>query len=269
MKIIATTRLCASLANPNKKTTAPVMHNAGFDAVGANLRYVAFQPDDIGRAIDAVRTLDFVGVSVSKPFKQEVMQFLDEIDDVAARIGAVNVVHNVNGHLKGYNSDWIGAVGALEEVSGLKEKKVAVLGAGGAARAVAFGLRERGAQVRIYNRSAESGQKLANDLGAEWGGSTTEFSANSCQILVNATPVGRQEPTSSLIDPSKLIGVETVMDINVQQAKSKLRLDAEKQGSKTIGGVRMLVLQGVFAFELFAETKAPIDVMQAAVLAEM
>ncbi len=269
MKIVATTRLCASLANPNKKTTAPIMHNAGFDAVGANLRYVAFQPDHIGKAIDAIKSLDFAGVSVSKPFKQEVIQYLDDIDEIAERIGAVNVVHNVNGCLKGYNSDWIGAVGALEEVTTLSGKSVAVLGAGGAARAVAFGLMERGAKVKIYNRSTENGEKLASDLGAEWCGAPADFSPYSSEIIVNATPVGRQDSTLSLIDASSLNGVEVVMDINVQKTKSQLRLDAEKLGATTIGGVRMLVLQGVFAFELFSGMKAPVDVMQAAVLAEM
>lgn len=269
MKIVATTRLCASLANPNKKTTAPIMHNAGFDAVGANLRYVAFQPEDIGKAIEAIKTLDFVGVSVSKPFKQDVIQYLDDIDDIAGRIGAVNVVHNENGRLKGYNSDWIGAIGALEELTELKGKHVSVLGAGGAARAVAFGLLERGANVKIFNRSTETGSSLAKELGAEWCGSPEDFTMGCCEIIVNATPVGRQDPSQSLLDPALLREISVVMDINVQKEKSQLRLDAERLGAKTIGGVRMLVLQGVFAFELFSGMNAPVDVMQAAVLAEM
>lgn len=245
------------------------MHNAGFDAVGANLRYVAFQPEDIGKAIDAIKTLKFAGVSVSKPFKQDVIQYLDDIDEVAERIGAVNVVHNVDGRLKGYNSDWIGAIGALEELTTLNKKTVAVLGAGGAARAVAFGLLERGAHVKIFNRSIDAGSTLAKDLGAEWCGLPEDFSVGCCEIIVNATPVGRQDPFQSLLNAPLLRDISVVMDINVQKEKSRLRLDAEKYGAKTIGGVRMLVLQGVFAFELFSGMKAPVDVMQSAVLAEM
>ena len=123
MQINAETLLCATLANPNRKTTAPIMHNAGFDEVGVNMRYVAFEPKDIGNAMDAIRTLEFVGVSISKPYKEDVMQYLDDIDETARAIGAVNVVQNQGGKLVGYNSDWIGAVGALEEKIDLGGKK--------------------------------------------------------------------------------------------------------------------------------------------------
>src|SRR5664279_793690 len=115
MNIDAKTLICATLAKPNRTTTAPIMHNAGFKELGLNYAYVAFEPDDIGNAMNAVRALKLVGVSVSTPYKKAVMEFLDEIDPTAQKIGAVNAVHNKDGRLIGYNCDWIGAVGALEE----------------------------------------------------------------------------------------------------------------------------------------------------------
>lgn len=192
MKIIATTRLCASLANPNKATKAPIMHNAGFDAVGANLRYVAFEPEDIGAAIRAIRDLDFAGVTVSQPFKQDVMAHLDEIDDIAQHIGAVNVVHNRGGRLIGYNSDWLGATGALEETTSLTGKTAAVLGAGGAARAVAFGLRKKGARVTVFNRSVDRGRALAKSLQVLWGGSFAQIAPNRFDVIVNTIPTNKK-----------------------------------------------------------------------------
>jgi len=268
-KIDAETRICASLANPNRKTTAPIMHNAGFEAVGANLRYFALEPTDIGSAMAAIRALGFVGVSVSKPFKEKVIQYLDEIDDTARRIGAVNVVHNIDGILKGYNSDWIGAIGALEEQVELEGQVVAVLGAGGAARAVAFGLVLRGAEVHIFNRTEERGSRLSSEIGVNWGGPLENAEELKANIVVNATPVGRQDAEVAPVGRKAIERADVVMDINVQKGMSKLLADAASSGAKTIAGVRMLVLQGVFAFELFSGKTAPIDVMQAAVIAAL
>ncbi len=134
MNVDAGTLICATLGKPNRSSMAPTLHNAGFKALGINFAYVSFEPDDIGAAMNAVRAFKMPGVSITSPYKQDVLEYLDEIDPTAKAIGAVNAVHNKNGKLVGYNCDWIGAVGALEEVTELKNKRVAVLGAGGAAR---------------------------------------------------------------------------------------------------------------------------------------
>lgn len=246
------------------------MHNAGFKKVGADLRYFALEPQNIGNAMEAIKALGFEGVSVSKPYKEEVIQYLDEVDAIAEKIGAVNVVHNCEGKLKGFNSDWIGAIGALEEKTELKGKSVYVIGAGGASRAVVYGLTLKGALVTVYNRTKDRGMALANDIGVNWGGSFDRISEDEKpNILVNATPLGRTSPKETPLPGYDLDGVELVMDINVQKDDSRLLVDAKRCGCETIGGVRMLVLQGVFAFELFSKQKAPVDTMQTAVINAM
>ncbi len=152
--ITASTRLCASLGHwpANRQTTSPIMQNAAFEELGLDYRWFVFQPADVGAAMAAIRTLNFAGVSVTKPFKEEIIAHLDELDPVAAAIGAVNLVHNAGGHLTGYNCDWIGAAGALAEKCELAGQRVAVLGSGGAARAVVYGLRQRGCEVRVFSR---------------------------------------------------------------------------------------------------------------------
>ncbi len=265
MNINATTRVCASLANPNKTTTAPIMHNAGFDELGINFRYLAFEPNDIGEAMAAVRTLKFAGVSVSKPFKERVLAHIDEVDSTAKSIGAVNVVHNVDGRLVGYNSDWIGAVGALKEQCTLVGKRAAVLGSGGAARAVVYGLVQSGCEVHVFSRREEPGRALASDMGAAYDGNLTDVGSVRPEILVNATPLGSRLDDDVPIPDSVLESIGIVMDIVVRPSNSKLLDRAEAFGIPTIGGVRMLVLQGVFAFELFTGQRAPVDTMQRAV----
>lgn len=240
------------------------MHNAGFDAAGLNFRYVAFEPKDIGGAMAAVRALDLVGVSVSKPYKEAVLDHLDELDDVAARIGAVNVVHNTDGHLKGYNSDWIGAVEALKEQTPISAKRVTVIGAGGASRAIVYGLCLDGAEVTVVNRSKLRGETLAKEFGVKWGGGLDSIAKHAPQIIINATPVGHHDDLSP-IEIGALAGAEVVMDINVRSRSSQLLTQARDAGLTTVGGVRMLVLQGVFTWELFTGAKAPTDAMQAAV----
>lgn len=146
------------------------MHNAAFEKLGLDYRRFVFQPADVGAAMAAVRTLNFAGVSVTKPFKEEIIAHLDELDPVAAAIGAVNLVHNVDGYLTGYNCDWIGAAGALAEKCELTGQRVAVLGSGGAARAVVYGLRQGGCDVRVFSWSEAKGRALADGLGASYGG---------------------------------------------------------------------------------------------------
>lgn len=264
MNIDAKTLICATLANPNRTTKAPIMYNAAFKELGLNYAYVAFEPDDIGQAMHAVRAFKMPGVSVSTPYKQAVMEFLDEIDPTAKKIGAVNAVKNNNGRLIGYNCDWMGAVGALEEVCSLKNKKVALLGAGGAARAVAFGLIKKGAKVTLFNRTEERGRKLAADLGANFGGDLKEVTKFAPEILVNATSIDSKSKGFVQVEESVFSTVKIVMDIVTH--RTPLLESADKHGCTTVEGIRMLVLQGAFTFELLTGKKAPVDVMFNAVV---
>src|ERR1700722_4932275 len=216
--ISATTRVCASLGHwpATRRSTSPIMMNAAFDELGADYRWLLFQPDDVAAAMSAIRTLKFAGVAVTKPFKEQILRHLDRLDPVAARIGAVNLVRSDDGVLTGYNSDWIGAAGALREKAELAGKRGAVLGAGGAARAVVFGLIENHADVHVFSRSTASGQQLAADLGAVYGGQIPEVTSARPQILVNATSIGN-DLQSDVPVPDAVFGTAaTVMDIIVR-----------------------------------------------------
>lgn len=160
--------LCGSItAEPF--SLAVRIHTAAYQALDLDYTFVCFGVENPELAVQAIRTLGIRGMSVSMPYKAAVMPFLDEIDPAARAIGAVNTINNQNGRLIGYNSDFIGAVRALQEATDLNGQKLALLGAGGAARAVAYGAKQAGAQVTIFNRSAERGKALAQDLGVDFG----------------------------------------------------------------------------------------------------
>ena len=166
------------------------IHTAAYRELGLDYTFVCFGVENPELAVQAIRTLGIRGMSVSMPYKSAVMPFLDELDPAARAIGAVNTIDNRNGRLTGYNTDFIGAVRALQEATDLNGQALAILGAGGAARAIAYGAQQAGAQVTLFNRSTERGRALAMDLGVNFGGSLRDFVATNFAILVNATSVG-------------------------------------------------------------------------------
>ena len=265
MNVDAKTILCATIANPNRATKSPIMHNAGFEALGINYVYMAFEPKDLAGALNAMRVLDIKGFSVSKPYKEEVIKYLDEIDEIAQKIGAVNTVHNINGKLKGYNSDWIGAATALQEITELGRKRVFIVGAGGAGRAIAYGLKTENANVTIFDRTKERAEKVAAELGVEYGGGLDTLIEKNYDILVNATSVGFYPNVNETIFPkSFLVKDKVVLDVVFNPAETRLIREAREAGCKVALGIRMLTLQGAFQFKLFTGQNAPIDVMQKA-----
>jgi shikimate dehydrogenase len=267
MIISAATRVGGSIGHwsPSRRTTSPIMNNAAFEELGVDLRWFAFEPDDLGQAMAAVRALSFVGVTVTRPFKEQVLSHVDSLDPTAAAIGAVNLIRNNGGHLTGYNSDWIGAAEALKEKTQLDGKRVAVLGSGGAARAVVFGLVRHNCDVHVFARSEVSGRALAGDLGAAYGGQIPDAALVRPQILVNATSIGN-DLASDVPVPDSVFGTATVvMDIIARPGRSQLLDRAAAAGAEAIGGVRMLVLQAAFNVEVLTGMRAPVQTMQEAV----
>ncbi|MCK5487184.1 MAG: shikimate dehydrogenase, partial [Desulfobacterales bacterium] len=166
--IDANTSLLGLIGNPVAHSLSPVMHNQAFAAIGYNGVYLAFRVSDPASAIKGIKALNFKGVSVTLPHKVAVMEYLDEVDETAARIGAVNTIVNKQGRLIGYNTDCPGALDALRTRTTLQGKSVALIGAGGAARAIGFGLVAAGGRVTILNRSRTTGERLAADLKADF-----------------------------------------------------------------------------------------------------
>ena len=259
------TAVYAVIGDPVSHSLSPVMHNQAFTHIGHNGVYVPFRVTDIRAAVTGIRALDIKGVSVTIPHKVSVIAHLDEVDAEAEKIGAVNTIVNRNGRLIGYNSDYLGAVKALTDETAVKDRTVVIIGAGGAARAIGFGIIQAGGKVVILNRTADKGKALANDLGADFK-PLSECRLVAGQILINTTPVGmfphaEQMPLNAELLTPELI----VMDIIYNPLKTRFLREAEKCGCKTIGGLSMFVKQGAFQFELWTGEKAPLDVMRTAV----
>jgi len=259
------TIIVGSIASKRSRL-GPLINNAAYQSLGLNYLYVSFAvtEDGLKSAVAGMVALGFRGFAVSMPHKEAVIELLDRVDPVAACIGAVNTVQREGDLLVGYNSDWIGAVTALQEVCALKRRRVLLLGAGGAARAIAYGLSQHGCDVMICNRSASKAVDLARDFGG--AGSALEDAANfDYDILINATSVGfgTQE---CIVEPSMIREGAVVMDIVFDRPATPLLQLAASKGCVIVPGYKMLLHQAVFSFELFTGCKAPIAVMEQALL---
>ena len=264
--IDAETSLFGLIGNPVAHSLSPVMHNQAFAATGYNGVYLALRVTDPATAIKGIAALNFRGVSVTLPHKVAVMEHLDDIDETAARIGAVNTIANNHGRLIGYNTDCAGAIEALKTRTSIKDKSVALIGAGGAARAIGFGLVAAGGRVTILNRTRVSGERLATDLPAQFL-PLEKWTQNHYEILINTTPVGMHPETDATPIPKKALSKElVVMDIVYNPLQTRLLKEAAAIGCRTINGADMFVFQGAKQFELWTGQKAPVQVMRRAVL---
>jgi shikimate dehydrogenase len=258
------TKIYGILGRPVTHSLSPAMHNAAFRELGLNAVYVAFPVTDLPQAVAGLRGLDIQGVSVTIPFKEEIIPLIDQLDPQAARIGAVNTVVNRDGRLVGYNTDWLGALRALRAKTGLKGEHVLLLGAGGASRAIAFGVLEEGGRVTLTDLDGTRAAALARDLQVE---AIPLNAVDQCPatILVNATPVGMDPKIEAIsINPALLGRYHLVMDIVYQPLETRLLREAKARGAATIDGLQMLIHQATAQFELWTGRPAPLEVMSRA-----
>jgi shikimate dehydrogenase len=251
--INAQTKLYGLIGNPVQHSLSPIIHNRVFKRMGLNAVYVAFEVNDLRGALKGIKDLGIHGASVTIPFKTKVIPLLDQIEDVANEIQAVNTVKNEGGKLIGYNTDWRGAIEALEEGINLENKRIMLLGAGGAARAIAFGLKNKGCQVFIYNRSLNKSKDLARELGFN---SLSSLKGVEPHVIINATSVGMHPHLGESPLPREALrrGM-VVMDIVYQPLKTKLLQDAEEKGCRTIDGLEMLSRQAAVQIEIWTKKK--------------
>lgn len=266
MNINASTSLFCVIGDPISHSLSPVMHNSAFAHIGYNGVYLAFNVKQVSSAIAGIKGLGIKGVSVTIPHKLTVMEFLDEIDESAVKIGAVNTIVNRQGKLYGSNTDYLGATNALLEKTSIKDKNVIMIGAGGAARAIGYGILSEGGRLKIVNILEDEGKQLARDLDVEYY-PLQDYKDYNCQILINATPIGMSPNIDEMpIKKEYLQKDMVVMDVVYNPLKTRLLKEAEDIGCITIGGVSMFVYQGVAQFELWTGKKAPVDVMRKTVL---
>ena len=255
------TRLYGIMGNPVQHSLSPAMHNAAFAHCRLNAVYVPFPVEDVEAAVRGFRAMGVRGVSVTIPHKQIVRRYLDEIDSVAAHIGAVNTLHIKDNHILGVNTDWLGANRALRDKMELEGKTILILGAGGSARALGFGFKEAGAQVMLASRTPVTGKALAETLGCPWH-NLQELKSLQADALVNATSVGMGENTNvSLVPKDKLPDFPVVTDIVYSPIETRLLREAKEVGCQVVNGLAMLLYQGVAQFELWTGQQAPIHIM--------
>jgi len=271
MNISAKTRLCLIIGDPVGHSLSPAMHNAAYEALKIDDRFVfvaAQVPvDEVKQVVKTVRTLNIRGLTCTMPHKIEVMKHLDWIDSAANKIGAVNSVVNEDGILKGYNTDWLGAVTPLEKIASLKNMPVAVIGAGGAARAIIYGLTHRQACVTIFNRNLQKAQSLASEFNCKAKSLDNLSILPNFKIIINATSLGMGEQHKLTPIPQQYLSkIHIVFDIVYDPPHTRLLTEAKTKGATVIAGWEMLLYQGTPQFELYTNRKAPESVMRSVLL---
>lgn len=275
MKIKGSTNIVGLIGHPVEHSFSPPMHNAAFDALGMDYAYVAFDvnPAELQKAIEGARSLNIRGFNVTIPHKIDVMKYLDEIDDVARLIGAVNTIDFKN--LKGYNTDGIGAVRAIEEVTSIKNKNVVIAGAGGASRAISFYIAKYGADsLTILNRNVDKAQSLAGDVSNSGliddvkSDSINEINAYlaDADILVDTTPLGMHPHINDqpIATAENMHDELVVFDAVYNPNETVLLKQAIEAGAKPVYGIKMLLYQGAESFKIWTGADAPVDIMEKA-----
>jgi len=271
--------VCGVIGDPIEHSLSPTIHNAAFSHLGLDFVFLAFhvKAADLENAIRGMRGLGIHGLNVTMPHKTAVIGCLDEVDFTVRFLDSANTILNRDGKLSGFSTDGVGALKALSENGvDLPGKKVLLLGAGGAAKAIAFALVQEVGELAILNRSAEKAEELAETLGhmfnrkvvgAALSPDAVKTKLRDSDVLVNATSAGMKPNLSqSVVAPEALRPDLAVMDIVYNPVETKLAKDAKAAGAKVVSGVEMLIYQGAASFEIWTGKQAPIEVMRKAAL---
>ena len=260
-QVDAATKVYGVAGNPIRSSLSPIMMNTAFRRETVNAVYLALQANKLSDLLKLVHEIPIQGLSVTMPLKQEIMAHLEKTDPLSAKIGACNTVLRAqDGKLYGFNTDVAGITGPLEKRLSLRGAKVLVLGAGGAARAAVFGLRDKGAEVFILNRTAEAAQKLARQSGSK----TIKKDAvakTAFDVIINATPIGMAGIKGSQLLEAKDLNTKLVFDLVYNPLETPLLRMARQKGIPIITGIEMFVQQGARQFEIFTGKPAPEEEM--------
>lgn len=269
--ITGKTKLLGVIGNPLSHSISPQLHNTVSKCLGIDAIYVPFLVEKGGleAAVRGLRAINVQGFNITIPFKNEVIRYIDEVSREAALVGAVNTVKNINGKLYGYNTDVPGFIRSFKEESGmdLRGKRVALLGAGGAARAIAIGLAFEGvSRIFIINRTYEKAAEIAEIINsnllpiAEYHSTTSvkaEKIIKEADIIINATSIGMYpDMDKTPLDlPFKFLPRQVLYDVIYNPGRTKFLEEGEKQGIKVVNGLGMLIYQGIEAYEIWMGVK--------------
>jgi shikimate dehydrogenase len=256
----------ALFGNPVAQSLSPLMHGAAFAKMEFMATYTAYQVNDAAEIVRTIREKGIKGASVTIPFKETMMAFLDEVDTNASEIGAVNTIINRDGKLIGYNTDGPGLIRDLAEWSAIRGKTFIILGAGGAARAAVFALIQEGGTPIVVNRTAEKTHRLADHFGCRWG-LPAEIGRLEADCLINTTPLGMFPDTGRTpLRKKSLVRFSRVMDMVYNPVNTRLLREAHAEGCAVRSGVGMFVHQGAEQILLWTGQEPPRDVMRQAVM---
>ena len=270
IQISGRTKIAGLFGYPVEHTLSPAMHNAAFTELGLDYCYVPFlvHPDYLEYAVKAIKSLNLSGVNVTVPHKEKVMPFLDEINEEASFIGAVNTIVNSGGRLIGYNTDGRGFIESLSEGGiSIEDKNILIIGAGGASKAISYYLSQKAKTLYLYDIDKYKVEKLVQDLNNIFNNVYIIENISSIDrfhIIINATPLGLKKEDPLPFDTTLLRTEQTVCDVIYK--KTRLLEEASKKGCVTLDGMGMLLWQGVFAFELWTGKKPRVEVMRNALL---
>jgi shikimate dehydrogenase len=270
-KISGTTKILAVIGHPVDHTGSPAMHNFMCQQRGLDYVYVAFNidPSHLESAISGIRSLNIVGVNVTIPYKEAVIPFLDQLDPLAQKIGAVNTIVNQNGLLIGYNTDGQGFLQALmqEHHTEIKDKNIVILGAGGAAKSIAYSVSQKCPKsVTIANRTIEKATALAASCGATGIGLTEALYTplSDADIVINTTAVGMGALKDRVpVSQFDWVNKQLICDIIYSPSETLFLKESRLRGAVTLNGKGMLAGQGQLAFELFTGVSADYALLKA------
>jgi len=282
MMITGKTKVVGVIGHPIEHSMSPPMHNNAFKQLDMDWVYVAFHvlPENIGKLMESCKTLDIKGLNVTIPHKTAVIPFLDEIDPIAEKIGAVNTIQFKNGISKGYNTDGLGAIKSLQKHTSLEGKNVLILGAGGASKAISFTLiNENINSLTIANRSQDNALKLIDNIKQHTGFKKIGYVdikdadeiINDVDIIINTTPIGMypNHNVDAPIKTDKINDNHVVMDIIYNPLETVLLKESRLNGAKTINGTSMLINQGLVSFEIFTGMEASYESFEEALIKQL
>jgi shikimate dehydrogenase len=256
----------ALFGNPVAQSLSPLMHRAAYANMGFAATFTAHQVKDAAEIVTMIHEKGIQGASVTIPFKETVMALLDEADEKAVAIGAVNTIIRHNGRLIGSNTDAPGLVRDLTEWMDLRGKTFVVLGAGGAACAAVYGLREAGGIPLVVNRTPEKARRLADRFGCRWA-PLAEIDRLEADCLINTTPLGMVPETERTpVEEKFLVHFPRVLDIIYNPLKTRLLREAERAGCAVRSGVGMFVHQGAEQIHLWTGLEPPRAYMRQTVM---
>lgn len=254
--VTAKTKINIIIGDPVEHSISPQLHNLAYQhhKLDKDFIYLAcrVKKTQLKQAIAGAKALGINGITCTIPHKVNVIKYLDKIDKTAKQIGAVNTILNKNGKLIGYNTDWYGIEAPLKKRITLKDKTAAVLGAGGAARAVCYALAKNKIKITVFNRTLEKAKQLASDFKAEYKSINEKHLLKSYDIVINATPVGMYPNIKdSLLTPKDIAKDQIIFDIVYTPYETQLLKNAKKAGAKIIYGFEMLLYQAILQFKIY------------------